>query len=49
VEVQVDGEDEVLCAFLDALRTGPRMARIEDVETEWSKEEKGFRDFRITF
>ena len=49
VEVQVDGDDELLSTFLDALRAGPRMAQIDDVETEWSKEEKGFRDFRITF
>ncbi len=49
VEVQADGDDELLSTFLDALRTGPRMAQIDDVETEWSKEEKGFRDFRITF
>ncbi len=49
VEVQADGNDEVLSTFLDALRAGPRMAQIDDVDTEWSKEEKGFRDFRITF
>ncbi len=49
VEVQADGDDELLNTFLDALRAGPRMAQIDDVETEWSKEEKGFRDFRITF
>ena len=49
VEVQADGNDEVLSTFLDALRAGSRMAQIDDVDTEWSKEEKGFRDFRITF
>ncbi len=49
VEVQADGDDELLSTFLDALRAGPRMAQIDDVDTEWSKEEKGFRDFRITF
>ena len=49
VEVQADGNDEVLSTFLDALRAGPRMSQIDDVDTEWSKEEKGFRDFRITF
>jgi acylphosphatase len=35
VEVEAQGSADALDRFLDLLRQGPRMARVEDVRVEW--------------
>jgi acylphosphatase len=35
VEVEAEGDDAELERFLDTLRKGPRMARVQEVRVEW--------------
>jgi acylphosphatase len=49
VEVQAEGEEEVLQDFLKELKKGPPLAMVSKVDTEWSNEDKGFYGFRITY
>jgi acylphosphatase len=35
VEVEAEGDASSLERFLDALRRGPRMARVQDVRVSW--------------
>jgi len=36
VEVEAEGSPDALERFLDLLRKGPRMARVQDVVVDWS-------------
>jgi acylphosphatase len=47
VEIQADGEEDVLRDFLLEVKKGPPLAVISHVETEWQNEERGFYDFQI--
>ena len=45
VESVVEGERAVVEAFIERLRTGPRLARVESLEVEWEPptgRDKGF-------
>jgi len=46
VEVVAEGPREALEVFLHHLRQGPRLARVEEVETEWA-EEAGLKGFYV--
>jgi acylphosphatase len=46
VEVVAEGEESDLKLFLHHLRQGPREARVEDLEVQWS-EATGLRGFQI--
>lgn len=35
VEVEAEGDEAELEGFLDTLRRGPRMARVQEVRIEW--------------
>jgi acylphosphatase len=35
VEVEAEGDEAELERFLDTLRKGPRMARVQEVRVEW--------------
>lgn len=47
VQVEAEGPRDVLDTFLDALRNGPRPARVVDVETDWRDAEQAFDGFRV--
>ena len=48
VELELEGERAGLEGFLRALpKKAPKLAVIDGMETEWSRELKGFSDFRI--
>jgi acylphosphatase len=47
VEVLVEGERAVLEAFLEQIRRGPRMARVEGVDVRWDDATGEFPDFQI--
>ncbi len=45
VEAVVEGERTVVEAFIERLRTGPRLARVESLQVEWEPptgRDKGF-------
>lgn len=48
VEVVAHGDRPVLEEYVEALRTGPRMARVTDVAVEWFEQAGIPGDFRIT-
>ncbi|MCD6386403.1 acylphosphatase [Candidatus Sumerlaeota bacterium] len=49
VEVEADGPEEKLQYLIKALWRGPAFARVTDVLTELSPQEKGYKEFRIAF
>ncbi len=49
VEIIAEGDRTSLVQFLRVLETGPRMARIDDVDFRWKEHTGEFPDFRITF
>jgi len=42
-----EGDDAVLAVLLEAVRRGPRFARVEDVETVFSEASGGFSRFSV--
>ncbi|GGM91179.1 acylphosphatase [Thermus composti] len=46
VEVVAEGPKEDLEVFLQHLRQGPRLARVEEVEVHWA-EEAGLKGFHV--
>lgn len=49
VEVYAEGEKEVLEKFIEDLRRGPRMARVERIDVRWMEAEKEYDSFRIEY
>jgi acylphosphatase len=49
VEVVAEGEREVLERFLEEIKKGPRLARVEEVKVEWKDYQDEFVDFSIRF
>ncbi len=47
VEVLAEGERDALTALLEELRRGPRYARVEGVDIDWTEASGEFADFRI--
>ena len=47
VEVVAEGGESALAALVDALRSGPRFARVDRVETAFSEASNGFRRFSM--
>ena len=48
VEIQADGEEEVLRDFLQEVKKGPPLAIISHIDSEWQEQDRGFYDFQIT-
>ncbi len=49
VEVRAEGETGHLQKLLDHLRIGPPAARVEKVDTDWSRNTEGYTTFRIRY
>ncbi len=49
VEVEVEGERSAVEAFLDALRTGPALARVDRLDVQWQGATGAHPDFRIWY
>lgn len=47
VRLEAEGEREALDQLIEAVRQGPRMARVEDVEVDWSDATDEFEGFRV--
>lgn len=47
VEIVAEGDKETLERFLQHLKRGPPMAKIEFIDVKWEKAEGKFRDFLI--
>lgn len=49
VEVDVEGSRKQVEALLDALRTGPPLARVDDLHIEWESPTDRYADFQIWY
>ena len=49
VELVVEGEEEALREFLDALQTGAMKNFIQQVEVSWSNASDTFNEFEIRY
>jgi acylphosphatase len=49
VEVVAEGEKTILEQFIERLRQGPRLARVDRLEVSWEDHRGEFSDFRISF
>jgi acylphosphatase len=49
VEVLAEGHEGDLRSFIDALRQGPRSARVEDVKVDWGQPTGEYSRFRVTY
>ncbi len=49
VEIAAEGDRDSLERFLERVRRGPRMARVEGCETVWGEATGEFPDFRVAF
>ncbi len=49
VEVVAEGEETALNALLEALHRGPRFARVDSVDTDWSDSSDAFARFSVEF
>jgi acylphosphatase len=47
VEVDAEGDAAAVAAFVEAMREGPRAARVDRIEEDWSEATMGHREFRI--
>jgi len=47
VEVEAEGDDAALQSLIDELHRGPHLARVDDVQVKWFKDEKGYKEFRL--
>jgi len=48
VEILAEGEKEKLVELIKFSHTGPPLARVKNVEVQWSEYQGEFRNFRIT-
>lgn len=49
VEVEIEGERPKVEAFLEVLRKGPPMARVDDLLVQWEAPTGQYSDFRIWY
>ena len=49
VEVVAEGRDDPVRQLLRWLHTGPRWAKVEDVEVEWKEPSGEFKRFEVRF
>lgn len=47
VRLEAEGPRETLESLIDAVHQGPRMARVENVEVDWSDATDEFDTFRV--
>lgn len=47
VRLEAEGPRETLEALVDAVEEGPRLARVEQVQVDWSDAEDQFDTFRV--
>jgi len=48
VEILAEGEKENVVELIKFTHTGPPLARVKNVEVQWSEYQGEFRNFRIT-
>jgi acylphosphatase len=49
VEVYAEGDADTLKKFIEDLRRGPHMARVQAVDSNWLDAEKQYESFTISF
>lgn len=49
VEVYAEGETDSLKKFIEDLKKGPRMSRVERIDVRWLEAEKQYESFTISF
>ncbi len=49
VEVVVEGDRTVLDKFVDALRVGPPLGRVDGIHSDWGNYTGAYRDFQIWY
>ncbi len=49
VETEVEGEEADIVEFIKAIKTGPPLARVTKIDTDWLEYEQKYNDFRISF
>ncbi|OGW66826.1 MAG: hypothetical protein A3H49_01190 [Nitrospirae bacterium RIFCSPLOWO2_02_FULL_62_14] len=49
VAVEVEGERQTIESLIAALRSGPPMARVQDVQVQWEPATGQYADFRIWY
>lgn len=49
VELVAEGEEDALTSLVEALREGPRFARVDEVDCEYSDASGGFSKFSLEF
>ena len=47
VEVIAEGEESGLNLFLEKLKKGPMLARVEDIVVDWQEPSSAYSDFKI--
>ncbi len=47
VAVEVEGARQAVESLIASLRTGPPMARVQDVQVQWETPTEQYEDFRI--
>ena len=47
VEVRAEGREDVLNAFLEIVKAGPNISRVERHEVEWGEFSEKFKTFQI--
>jgi len=47
VEVEVEGERQTIESLIALLRSGPSMARVQDVQVQWEPPTNRYDDFQI--
>jgi acylphosphatase len=47
VRLEAEGDRETLDSLVEAVQQGPRMARVENVEVDWSDATDEFETFRV--
>jgi acylphosphatase len=49
VETYAEGEKNILDKFVNDLKTGPRMSRVESTDVQWIEPENKYESFTIKF
>jgi len=47
VRLEAEGPADALESLVEAVHQGPRMARVEDVDVDWSEAADAFEGFRV--
>lgn len=49
VRLEAEGDEAALTSLLDAVREGPRAARVDTVDAEWDTATRSFDDFSVRY